>query len=200
MAGHLNLIQFSEEIKRFLSKFAKAEHESVLNYILLFGISILNRYPKLNLTQLKMILKSSQQVSYTEQTIESLQTKIQELQQTISKLQEKTLFIEKFDKNTETANEKIVEGFTQSEQIYSASKKSSKKVDFWNQTEEKENLPQFTSQRACWEKKNEINWVQDFSSHVKNIPKSRTPIIRESRISILSNQDKAKRSSLDNYY
>ena len=41
--------------------------------------------------------------------------------------------------------------------------------------------------------------MQDFSCDVKKLPKSKAPTIRESRISILSNQDKSKHFPSENY-
>ncbi|OMJ79192.1 hypothetical protein SteCoe_20844 [Stentor coeruleus] len=192
-----NIINSSEEARKFLAKFPKNEHELAVRYTFLFGITVLNQYKSPNLTSLKQLVKSTQIVTCTEQTVKDLQEKMLILQQEIAKLDNKTELPEKCDKATETRsfNDNNV---AQTDDLWG--KKSSKKVDFWNQTENKENFEDKSS-RAAWKKPNETNWAYDFSSEVKRIPQLKNPIIiRESRISILSNQSKSRLSSLDNYF
>lgn len=181
MAKVLKISQCSEEIERFLKKFVKSEQETVLAYTVLVGISSLSKYQKLTLSQIKSIAKSSQKIIYTEQTITELQEKINDFQKNIESLTQQTIPTDKSDKSTETESvqpevSKII--------------KTSKKVDFWNQTEEKENFTQAPI-RGCWQKKPELTWMHDFSSDVKKLPVP-SQIIRESRISILSSHDYKK--------
>jgi hypothetical protein len=200
MANIFNLNNITEDIKKFLSKFNRSDYSSVLYFTVLFGISVLDQYPQLNLQKIKSLCKSSQQVMNTEQILKALQGKIMELQEQIYTLEEKTNSIERFDKSTETESlsDNDLLDKNSSGQIFS--KKKAKKVDFWNQTEEKENFSKTKTERTCWKPNSEINWMQDFSNQVKKIPKKRIPIVRESRISILSNQDKYKCSPVENFY
>lgn len=192
-----NIINSSEEAKKFLAKFPKNEHELAVKYTFLFGITVLNQYKSPNLISLKQLIKSTEIVTYTEQTVKALQEKMLILQQEIEKLDNKTEVSEKCEKATETRSFND-ENFAQTDNSWG--KKSLKKVDFWNQTENKENFEDKLS-KSAWKKPNDTNWAYDFSSEVKKMPQLKNPIIiRESRISILSNQSKSRLSSLDNYF
>ena len=187
MVTILNDYKRCEEIQQYLSRFSKLEQEEALHHTLLFGISILIKYHKLNLPKIKLLAKSSQKINFTEQTVDSLQNKIQDMQKIIADLNKQLMRVEKLDKSTETLPTHKIGIYSQPEE--NSYKRSVKQVDFWNQTDKENTL---VPTRSCWKRNTEMNWMQDFSDQVKKIPNSHSPIIRESRISILSNQDKAK--------
>ena len=152
MASILNSFKLPEEIRSFLSKFNRNEQEPVVINTLMIGISVLSQYSKLTCLQVKNLAKSFGQVAYTEKNIQILENKIKELQNELSKLDNTTVPIEKTDKSTETLGS--FNEYSQSNDLQT--KKTIKKVDFWNQTENKENLENKTT-RTQWKKIPKVN-------------------------------------------
>jgi hypothetical protein len=189
-----NLNKSSEEIRNFFSSFPRSEHESLLNVLLELSIKTLKKYPKLSISGLKKLVYSSEIIGRTEENVEKLQETIKKLQNNIFQFEMTLCKTKGVDKSTEMTpfccDLRKVEN-----------KKMVKKVDFWNQTDEKENFNPSKSTRTTWNRNTEINWVHDFSGEVKKLPKNKSPlVIRESRISILSNQPKSKYSSIDEFF
>ena len=175
-----NFIKANEDLKNFFNLYPQQDHEALVQILLQLGQKTVSQYSKLTIPGMRRLLNSSQVILKTEQYIEKLQENIMSLQTTLN-----TLHGVNFSSSEKSTNTEF------------SSKKPMKKVDFWNQTEEKENIP-LSKPRVAWSKNTELNWVHDFSGEVKRLPKSKSPLlIRESRISILS---KSKYSSIDEFF
>lgn len=176
-----NLIKSNEDLKNFFNIYPQQDHDTLIQLLLQIGLKTLSQYPKLSIPSIRKLLNSSQIVLQTEQNIEKLQENLKTLQNTLNTLQQ-SVSISTSQKSTNTEF---------------SLKKPSKKVDFWNQTEDKENVPP-ARPRATWSKNSELNWAHDFSGEVKKLPKAKSPLlIRESRISLLP---KSKYSSIDEFF
>ena len=192
-----NINKVPEEVRNFFLGFPKQEHETLTSLLVALAVKTLRKYKKLELNDLKRLISSSEVIGKTEENVEKLQNMIKTLQNNLILMQE-GLEIPKTSEKSTAMNPLCCQ---LNEESCRSSRRAAKKVDFWNQTDEKENFEPSRSTRTTWNRNTEINWVHDFSKEVKKLPKGKSPlVIRESRISILSNQTKSKYSSIDEFF
>jgi hypothetical protein len=192
-----NTTKAPEEVRSFFSCFQKQEHETLTSLLVTLAVKTLRKYKKLELNDLKKLISSSEVIGKTEENVEKLQNMIKTLQNSLILMQEGLEKPKTFEKSTGMSPLCCITNQESSRN----SRRAVKKVDFWNQTDEKENFEPSKSTRTTWNRNTEINWVHDFSKEVKKLPKGKSPlVIRESRISILSNQTKSKYSSIDEFF